>query len=175
VPVWLDLQIDHVPQFKFPILPILICLLFDSCLGFEEIVCQGVRPRQIRKGANQVVVGWLMGDRDLRAQVVMHGIHTEISARHERHCDLYWFGPLESKTLHPVWWWYYPREVPSKRESTYPWGAPQAALYWLACLRLQVGFHLSYSVTTWKAYPSWTILSCTPSCLHVFGPTSQVR
>jgi hypothetical protein len=26
-----------------------------------------VRPRQIRKGATQAVVGWLMGDHDLRA------------------------------------------------------------------------------------------------------------
>jgi hypothetical protein len=55
-----------------------------------------------------------------------------------------------------------------------PRGAPQVALYWLACLGLKVGFHLSYSATTWKAYPSWTVLSCTPGCLHVFEPTSQV-
>jgi hypothetical protein len=89
-----------------------------------------------------------------------------------------WFRPPESNTLRPVWWDYVESRLPPRRESTtwwsYPWGAPQAALYWLACLGLQVGFHLSYSVTIRKAYPSWTILSCTPSCLHVFGPTSQV-
>jgi hypothetical protein len=38
--------------------------------------------------------------------MVMHGMHTEISARYEGHSDLYWFGPPESKTLRPVWWDY---------------------------------------------------------------------
>jgi hypothetical protein len=39
--------------------------------------------------------------------VVFHRWNSEIPARHERHGDLYWFGPSESKTLRPVWWWYY--------------------------------------------------------------------
>jgi hypothetical protein len=39
--------------------------------------------------------------------VVDHRCYSEISVRHERHNDLYWFGAPESKTLHPVWWWYY--------------------------------------------------------------------
>jgi hypothetical protein len=35
---------------------------------------------------------------------------TEILTRHEEDSDLYWSGPPESKTLRPVWWWYYVRE-----------------------------------------------------------------
>jgi hypothetical protein len=59
-----------------------------------------------------------------------------------------WFvGPPKSKTLRPIWLWYYvERDLPSRRESTMwtcPWWAHQAALYWLACLGLHVGFHLS--------------------------------
>jgi hypothetical protein len=41
--------------------------------------------------------------------VVVRGWNSESPARHERHSDLYWFGPPESKTLRPVWWWHYPR------------------------------------------------------------------
>jgi hypothetical protein len=39
--------------------------------------------------------------------MVVRRKNSEISARHERHGDLYWFGPPESKTLRPVWWWYF--------------------------------------------------------------------
>jgi hypothetical protein len=41
----------------------------------------------------------------------------EIPTRHEKHGNLYWFGPLESKTLRPVWWWYYARESCPRGES----------------------------------------------------------
>jgi hypothetical protein len=36
---------------------------------------------------------------------------TEIPARHEEHNDLYWFGPPESKTLRPIRWSNYAREI----------------------------------------------------------------
>jgi hypothetical protein len=39
--------------------------------------------------------------------VVVRGWNSEIPARHERHDDLYWFGPSESKTLRLVWYWNY--------------------------------------------------------------------
>jgi hypothetical protein len=35
---------------------------------------------------------------------------TEIQERHKEHDDLYWFSPPESKTLRPVWRWYYAKE-----------------------------------------------------------------
>jgi hypothetical protein len=44
--------------------------------------------------------------------VVLHGRNSEIPARHERHDDLYWFEPLESKTLRPVWGWNYVSHLP---------------------------------------------------------------
>jgi hypothetical protein len=45
--------------------------------------------------------------------VVVREWNSEIPARHERHDDLYWFGPPESKTLRLVWWWYYvERDLP---------------------------------------------------------------
>jgi hypothetical protein len=43
--------------------------------------------------------------------MVMHGMHTEILARHEEHSDLYWFGPPKSKTLRPIWWGNYATEI----------------------------------------------------------------
>jgi hypothetical protein len=42
----------------------------------------------------------------------------------------------------------------------------QAALYWLECLGLQVGFHLSYTVTIWKAYPNYLKLSGLSCLVH---------
>jgi hypothetical protein len=68
--------------------------------------------------------------------MVMHGMHTEISARHEEHGALYWFGPPESKTLHPVRWWIYAREI-------YPRGGRLGHLILADNLGLQVDFHLS--------------------------------
>jgi hypothetical protein len=47
----------------------------------------------------------------------------EIPVRHEEHSDLYWFGPLESKTLRPVRYWnYVESHLPPRR-------VPQATLY----------------------------------------------
>jgi hypothetical protein len=40
---------------------------------------------------------------------------TEIPVRHEEHDDLCWFGPPESKTLRPVWWWNYARPICPRR------------------------------------------------------------
>jgi hypothetical protein len=37
-------------------------------------------------------------------------------------------------------------------------------------LGLQVGFHLSWLVTIGKVYPSWFVLSCTPSIFMTLGP-----
>jgi hypothetical protein len=37
-------------------------------------------------------------DREQRVLIVIHTVNT----KHEAHKDLYWFGPLESKTLRPV-------------------------------------------------------------------------
>jgi hypothetical protein len=36
--------------------------------------------------------------------MVMLVLHTEITMRHKDKEILYWFGPLESKTLRPVLW-----------------------------------------------------------------------
>jgi hypothetical protein len=56
--------------------------------------------------------------------VVVHGWNSVMPVRHEEHNDLYWFGPPESKTLRPVWYWnYVESHLPPRR-------APQAALYW---------------------------------------------
>jgi hypothetical protein len=71
--------------------------------------------------------------------VVVRGWNSVISVRHEDHNDLYWFGPLESKTLRVVWYWnYVERDLP-------PWRALQAALYWLTTLGYK-----SVSI-----YPNW--------------------
>jgi hypothetical protein len=44
------------------------------------------------------------GIEELRA-TIMHWMHREISETRGGTRGLYWFGPTESETLRPVWWW----------------------------------------------------------------------
>jgi hypothetical protein len=85
----------------------------------------------------------------------------EISVRHEEHDGLYCFGPLESKILRPVWWWNYLRVIFPKEEAVdvVPLRGAPSRLILAHDLGLQVSFHLSLSVTTWKAYPNSLKLS----------------
>jgi hypothetical protein len=108
--------------------------------------------------------------------------HTEIATRHKDKAILYWFGPPESKTLHPVirfvllaWRDYM---------ATFRWSAgykcwpvpgrtPLPALYWVTD---KVSGPESRSVTTRKPISSlFTSWKAYPSCLNPSGVSCLVR
>jgi hypothetical protein len=76
--------------------------------------CQGVRPAQIRKGATQVVVGGLMRGSGPKGVSGSSRMNSELGEYGKDTGILDWFGPLESKTLCPLWW-NYVEEVTSPR------------------------------------------------------------
>jgi hypothetical protein len=90
----------------------------------------------------------------------------EISARHEEHGDLYWFRPPGSKTLRPIWYWnYVESHLPTRRAHRPPYivQRPWATSQFPSIL-------VGYNKESFIRY----VLSCTPSYLHVLGPTCQV-
>jgi hypothetical protein len=97
--------------------------------------------------------------------------------RHERHGDLYWFGPPESKTLRPVWYWsYVERDLPPEEgvDDVPLRGAPGrlilAGVPWVTSRFPSI--LVGYNMESLSELVCLVLYSKLSSCL---GPTCQVR
>jgi hypothetical protein len=107
--------------------------------------------------------------------VVVRGWNSEIQARHERHDDytgsgLWRVKPYVQFGIGIMWREICPRGGSRRRSLE---GAPGRLI--LAGVRWVTSWFLSILLGyNMESLSKLDYLSCTPCCLHVFGPTSQV-